>query len=479
MKIAIVTPKWTGTLGRYDFLAQVMVVHYPLNVAILAKYMEKNGNHVDIIDAQVENMSNSQVVDYLFQKKYDVIGYSITSPLYSLAIDIAAKIKLVLPKVIQIAGGAHINVLQKEAYQHCFDYLVFGEAEETIVELLRYIHEKSDINIEDIKGIIYKNKEDVVIQNESRPPVENLDTIEFQAAHLMNLPKYVVCEGVGKPSKNYISIMASRGCPYKCVFCAEPLNARKLRFRSAENIANEMEYHFKKSGVQHFFFVDSSLTLNREQIMQLSQILIDRNFPITWSGWTRVNLVDEDLFTLMKKSGFIVVSLGIESGDPRILKIIKKGITLEQIQNAFAIMNKLNIEAFCSAMIGLPGETRESVWRTVKFIRKTKGILYATLSMATPYPGTEMYEWLMQGKHGMKLLDPNLHLRSRWDDCSFSVNDLTPKDLIRLQRIGLFWIHFTPKRILFIIKMLGFKNVVRAFIEFIGLNRLINKRTRN
>lgn len=475
MKIALVVPKWTDTLGRYDFLAQLMVVHYPLNVAILAKYAEMNGNEVVIIDAQIEQLSNMEVAQKLITEGFEVVGYSATSPLYDSAAEIASIVKKANNSIVHIAGGAHINFLQKDSYNEGFDYLVFGEAEETIVELLSYVKGENKNSLDSIKGVIYKNREGKIVQNEPRAIIKDIDSIEFQAAHLMNLPAYKICEGVNKKSERYISMMASRGCPYKCVFCAEPLNSRKLRFRSAENIADEMEFHYRKSGVTHFFFVDSCLTLKRKQIMSLCEILIQKRLPVTWSGWTRVDLVDAELFAKMKEAGFVVVSLGIESGDPDVLRIIKKGITIEQIRNAFEVMRKLKIEAFCSAMIGLPGDTRESIWRTIKFIRSLPGVLYSTISMATPYPGTEMQKWVIEGRYGMKLLQAGSRSRSRWDDCSFSVNDMQPKDLIRLQRIGLFWIHFTPKRILFILRMLGFSNALKAGLNFIGLSRLIKR----
>lgn len=475
MKIALIVPKWTDTLGRYDFLAQLMVVHYPLNVAIVAKYMEKGGNEVEIIDAQIEQLSNSEVAHIIINKGFEVVGYSVTSPLYDAAVEISSMVRKAGCNAVHIAGGAHINFLQKEAYNDNFDYLVFGEAEETVVELLSFIKGENKNLLDSIMGVIYKNREGEIVQNDPRPIIKDIDSIEFQAAHLMNLPAYKICEGVNKKSERYISMMASRGCPYKCVFCAEPLNSRKLRFRSAENIADEIEFHYRNSGVTHFFFVDSCLTLKRKQVMQLCEILIQKRLPVTWSGWTRVDLVDEELFAKMKEAGFIVVSLGIESGDPEVLKIIKKGITIEQIRDAFEVMRKLKIEAFCSAMIGLPGDTRESIWRTIKFIRNLPGVLYSTISMATPYPGTEMQKWVIEGRYGMKLLQAGSKSRSRWDDCSFSVNDMQPRDLIRLQRIGLFWIHFTPRRILFILRMLGFSNAMKAFFNFIGLSRLIKR----
>ncbi|MEW5758309.1 MAG: radical SAM protein [Candidatus Omnitrophota bacterium] len=470
MRVALVVPKWTNTLGRFDFLAQLMVVHYPLNVAILAKYIEKYGNEVEIIDGQAEQLSNSEITNMILKKGFDLVGYSVTSPLYNSVLEIASNIKRDKPNIKQIIGGAHINVLQKDAYNDCFDFLVFGEAEETIVELLDYLNNRSFLTVDTIEGIIYKNKSGDIVQNKPRKPINNLDEIEFQAAHLVNLGKYSLYEGANKKSKGYVSIMASRGCPYKCAFCAEPLNNRGVRFRSPENIVKEMDFHFSTLNVRHFFFVDSCLTLNRDQILRLCNLLSEKKLPITWSGWTRVNLVDEELLFKMKKTGFIVMSMGVESADPQILKNIKKDITVQQIKNAFMLAKKLKIESFCSAMIGLPGETRISAWKTIKFIRNTPEISYSTFSIATPYPGTEMNNWLLDEKFGMKFLDRDNSSKSRWGYSAFKVNDLEPKDLVTLQRWGLFWIHFTPQRIIYIYKMLGFKNFIKLILNFFRLS---------
>ncbi|MDP3789638.1 MAG: radical SAM protein, partial [Candidatus Omnitrophota bacterium] len=172
-----------------------------------------------------------------------------------------------------------------------------------------------------------------------------------------------------------------------------------------------------------------------------------RNLKITFEGSTRANLFDEELAERLTNSGLIRLSFGLESADPKILKIIKKEVPLEDYIKANRLTNKYGIETINSVMLGLPGEDRKSIEKTIAFLRKTKEIQHATYGIAMPYPGTEFYEMAKKGEYGLKLHTEDFSQYQRYGSAVLTVNDMSPEDLIRLQKIGLLRIYLTPQRI--------------------------------
>ncbi|MDD5679971.1 MAG: radical SAM protein, partial [Candidatus Omnitrophica bacterium] len=314
-------------------------------------------------------------------------------------------------------------------------------------------------------GFLYR-EDGKTIETAPGKYIEDLDSLQFPAMHLIKHDRYVMTFAKFR-KRRYLPIMATRGCPFKCVFCSEPLTNPHVRFRSPKNIVDEMEKMVREIGVTHFFFMDSNLTLKRAQTEGVCNEILKRGLKVTFEGWTRANLVDKDILSLLRKAGLIRISYGIESGDPEILKIIRKEVKLSDMLKAFKMTDELGIEPACSVMLGLPGETRESVERTINFVRKIPQILYSNFSIANPYPGSEMYEWALSGKHGIRLIIRDFSGYRRYDNSPISVNDLGPDDLVRLQKIGLLKIHFTPKRILAALRMIGPVDGARIFLNLI------------
>ncbi|MFH1045749.1 MAG: radical SAM protein [Candidatus Omnitrophota bacterium] len=464
MKAVLINPSWTQSLGRFAELARQRTYSPPLGICYVAAVAEQRGHQVQIIDAEAERLIDPlAIVERLNQIDPDIIGITATSPVFPRALLLAGVLKdhFTVPLVI---GGSHINVSGQAAFADCFDYAVYGDGEYAFSELMQTLEGNGELA--QVPGLIFR-RGGMVQVNPQYPTLENVDELPFPAIHLLKNELYSLRFASRKPQR-YTSIMAMRGCPFKCVFCSEPLTSKGLRMRSAINIVDEIERDFRELGIEHFTFVDSNITLSRKQAIDLSREIKKRNIAITWEGWTRANLVDEEMLREMKASGFVRISFGIESGDPRILKIIKKEVALEDMRRAFKLARKLKIEALCSAMIGLPGETRESIDKTISFIRNTPEIEYSNLSIAVPYPGTEMYEMARRQEHGLKLLSEDLTRFNRYDGAVISVNDLLPQDLVRLQKIGLLKIHFTPARIVKSIKLVKFNTLLVLGFSFLG-----------
>ncbi|MBF0318584.1 MAG: radical SAM protein [Nitrospirae bacterium] len=464
MNILFVCPTWTDDLGVFSRLARKRNSQPPLGILYLASVAHKRGHHVDVIDADVEDFTLKSLANHVVKKNYDVVGITSTSPIFHKAVALAKEIKDRNGTATVLIGGEHMNIFKKEAFYDCFDFGFFGESDYTFDTFLSIIEKNSD-DFTGMKGFIYR-KNGNVIETEPSEKIKNLDELALPSMHLLKLDKYVMSFAKFR-KRLYLPIMASRGCPFKCVYCSEPLTNPVIRFRSPENIVDEMEKWKQELNISHFFFMDSNLTLKRPQIEGICEEIIRRNLNITFEGWTRANLIDKEILLLMKRAGLIRISYGLESGDPRVLKIIRKEVSHEDMLTAFRLTEEAGIEPACSVMLGLPGDTRESVERTIEFVRKIPQILYSNFSIANPYPGTEMFKWSQDGTHGIKLLIKDFSEYRRYDHSPISVNDLGPDDLVRLQKIGLLKIHFTPKRILAAIKMVGLRESLSMFLNFL------------
>ena len=468
MNIVFVSPTWTDDLGVFSKIAKKRNSQPPLGILYLAGVAEKRGHNVQVIDADVEDYTVDTLTHYLSHRNFDMVGITVTSPIYHKSVHLARKLKTggFMPPIL--VGGEHIYIFKKDEFPDCFDYGLFGESDYTFDKFLGIL-ESGQKDFKDLTGFIYREN-DTIVENEASERISELDKLGLPAMHLLKLQHYVMSFAKFK-SRRYLPIMATRGCPFKCAFCSEPLTNPYVRFRSPKHIVNEIEKWVKELSVTHFFFMDSNLTLKRSQVHGLCEEILNRKLKITFEGWTRANLVDEEILRLLKKAGLIRMSYGIESGDPKVLKIIRKEVSHEDMLNAFKMTEELGIEPACSVMLGLPGDTKKSVERTIRFVSKIPQILYANFSIANPYPGTEMYGWSLSGKHGMRLLIDDFSQYRRYDYSPVEVNDLTPEDLIRIQQSGLLRMHLTPKRILAAIKMLGFAQLLPLVIKLI-LRRL-------
>ncbi|MEW6530025.1 MAG: radical SAM protein [Thermodesulfobacteriota bacterium] len=465
MKIALVCPSWTDDLGIFTKIAKRRNSQPPLGILYLAAVAEKLGHSVALIDADVEDHTLESLIAHLLDGGYDLLGITATSPIFHKAVALAQGLKGRGFKPPIVIGGEHINIFKSAAFFPCFDYAFYGESDLSFAEFLQTL-EREPRQFSGIRGMIFRDNEQVV-ENPPTERIKNLDELCLPAMHLLRRDRYIMTFAKFK-SRVYLPIMATRGCPFKCAFCSEPLTNPYVRFRSAKNIVDEIEKWVNELNITHFFFMDSNLTLNKNQVQKVCQEILDRKLKITFEGWTRANLVNREILTLLKSAGLIRMSYGIESGDPEVLKIIRKEVSHEDMLNAFAMTEELGIEPACSVMLGLPGDTRRSVERTIEFVRKIPQILYSNFSIANPYPGTQLYDWAREGKHGLRLEIRDFSDYRRYDHSPISVNDLSQKDLVRMQRVGLLRIHLTPKRIWAAIRMVGFAEMLAVGLRLLG-----------
>lgn len=453
MRILFIYPPWAQIYGRYESARRVHGFDPPLGLCALAAFMKVHGYKAKIIDMDAEGKSIGDIIQEISQYSPDVIGISATSPVFPMAKLTASKIKekFNIPIII---GGVHVTVVPEEVMREekSFDYGIIGEGEITLLELVETLA-KGD-SIDRIKGLIYRNGENV-LKTEPRPYIQDLDSLPIPDRTLLNLGRYTFSipkKGTGRTTL----MMTNRGCPFQCVFCsARTMWGTRVRWRSVGKVLQEIEHIVNELQIKYINFADDTLTLNRSRMIEICKGILERNIQFNWEGMTRANTVDEELLKLMKKAGLVRLSFGIESGDPEILRKIKKGVTVEEVKRTYKIAYKLGIETRGSVMIGHPYETKRTAMKTLWFIRNLKECMQAYVNITTPFPGTELYEMVLKGEGGTRLLTKDLSQYKRYGNPVMEVNDLTKKDLIRLQRLGFIMFFLTFRRIIYNLRRAG------------------------
>lgn len=457
MKITFVYIAFNELLGTYSKLARAHSLLPPLGVIQLASWLRRAGHEVRVVDTQVFVGGVDELVADILQDSPGAVGISSLTPNFHLARDLAQRLKRARPGLPTLIGGVHFTLSSNSEFYPEFEYGVRGEGELAVTELLKRLESGADVS--DIPGLTYR-KDGKPVSNPQEFGLRELDEIPYPNWAFLPMQYYRMTLPDGRTAQS-ASIATARGCPYVCAFCAEPkLFGKRYKVHSAKRMADELEHVRDSYGIRHFFFFDSTLTLRAKLLAEMCEEIIRRGMGITFEGYTRVDRVDEDLFVLMKKAGLVRISLGIESADQEVLRLIRKKIDLDNVRRAFAIMRKLDIEAQSFAMIGNPGDTPETIRETVRFIRSVDDIAFSNLSIAVPYPGTELYEMAANGEHGMKLLSHDYRQYNRYERGVLEVNGMGPEELGRLQKKYLIYMNLTPRRILTLVNRFGFWNLL-------------------
>lgn len=312
----------------------------------------------------------------------DVIGTTAVTMNYKKAARILQTAKQINPEIITLFGGPHVSFDIENTLNNYpeVDIILRGEAETTLLELVPSINDKK--KWPDIKGLAFRSGSEIII-TEERGFIQNLDSLPVPSRHLLPMSRY---QALGYP----VSIITSRGCPNKCIFClGRKMVGFKVRHRSPELVVDEIE-DILSYGFEIINIADDLFTANKSRVRKFCNEIEKRGLKFRWSVFARVNTVDEEILALMKKAGCHSISFGIESGNPEMLKRVKKNITLDQARNAVKACRKTGIASHASFMAGLPGETPETLIDSEKF-SKELGIEYG-YHFLSPFPGTNVRE---------------------------------------------------------------------------------------
>ena len=363
---------------------------FPIGLATIGGVLRDAGFHITFLDPENQNMTTKDVVVKIENEKPAVVGVSCVSANFSLASEYLKGAKHA--GSLTILGGNHASaedpktLLQKNQF---IDFVLFGEADYTVLELCNFL-EAGRTDYENIAGLAYR-KEGVACVNAKRAFIDNIDEIPQPVWDLVDMNKYSVSNFIWR-GKGAVPLMTSRGCPTFCIFCAtSQVNGRRFRAQSAERIVSDIEHLIKTYNTKYIVFVDDIFTINKERIRRFCELMIEKNIKINWFCLARVNTVDKDLLSIMKKAGCNWIEYGVETGDEQIMKTLRKGITIQQAVDSFKMTKDAGIKVFGTFMFGHPGETKETIEKTIQLAIGLNPDL-AQFSVVSPLPGTELWE---------------------------------------------------------------------------------------
>lgn len=373
----------------------------PIGLACLASMLIRNGyKEVEIVDSLAEGEQQKTMYSEKFDEyglydnqlkekieKYspDIVGIGCTfSCRYPLSVKIANIVKSIDKSITTVMGGIHPSTDSEGALKHkAVDCIVYGEGEKTFLELVNCLRDRK--SLEHIKGIGYKHNGEICV-NPSREYIDDLDSLPFPARYLLPFKKYI------KYNRN--SVFATRGCPYSCVFCSmQTVMGHKFRRRSSKNFVDEIEAVKKDYKTDFFSFDDDNLTLSPSFTREFCSEIIERKLRIHWNvpNGVNINSLSFENLKLMKKAGCYSLCLAIESADPKILKLMRKNVSLEKVKDITRWCRELKIFTLGFFLIGIPGETVQSIERTIEFALSIP-IDATNISIVTPFPGTQFYK---------------------------------------------------------------------------------------
>ena len=387
MKVLLVYPPAENmvTTNVPSFVEEEKGFYPPLGLMYVAAYAERNTEHnIEILDTQVERMNYAMIEHEIERKKPDIIGIQAMTFTLIDVILTAKIVKRVDEEIKVVLGGPHVNIYPDETISIPeIDYMVLGEGEVPFTELIQNLEDIK--KLKEIKGLVFKEGERIV-NTGSRELIDNLDTIPFPARHLTPYKKYYSLLAKRTP---VTTMMTSRGCPYKCLFCDRPHLGKKFRARSAGNVVDEMEECVDR-GIKEFFLYDDTFSIEKQRAFDICNEILNRGLDIGWDIRTRVDNVNKELLEKLKEAGCERIHYGVESGNPEILKVLRKGITVEQARRAFKMTKEVGITTLAYFMIGSPRETKSQVLETIEFAKKLNPN-FVHFSITTPFQATPLY----------------------------------------------------------------------------------------
>ena len=382
MRILLINPPWVIGRSIWQNIAAVMP---PLGLAQMAACLRRSGHQVAILDAHAERVDLGQFAGRVEQLgQFDLVGITATTALIHNALELARMTRRTLPTAKIVLGGVHPTVLPEEVLaETAVDLVVRGEGELTIQEIA------DGKCIEQIDGVSFRSGGGVK-HNPDRELIEDLDSLPMPAYDLLPMDRYHPAVGAAKrlPAA---SMLATRGCPGRCTFCYR-LFGSKLRSRSGLKIAQEVKHLQDNYGVREVCFYDDTFTAFKGELRRFCESLSVLNIDLTWSCFSRVDTVDEDLLVTMARAGCHQIMFGIESANEQVLQNIGKSADTAKAARAVRLTRKVGIDVRATFMLGNPGETEETMKETLAFAMRL-GPEIALFNITTPFPGTEMFDW--------------------------------------------------------------------------------------
>ena len=357
-------------------------VSEPLQLLYLATFIKQNGFNVKISDEQAGDDVFSDIKNF----SPDYIGVTATTPLANRAYEILRKVKND-NNITSIIGGVHATVMPNEAKKYA-DIVVVGEGEESLLNIL-------EKNIK--RGVIEK------------PLKKSIDSYPFPERDFINQDFYSKAKDrLGDvvshlyflpPNTKVATVLTSRGCPRRCIFCHNSWRFTPLRSNSSKRVIEELEYLIKNYGIKAIFFMDDNFLVNKKRIFEVCSLIKKKNLDFIWGCNASAHFINDEVLSRIKKAGCREIVFGFESGSQKILNLLGKGTSVEMNEKALRLCKKYNFDVTTSFMVGNPQETEEDIKLTQKFIRDNINYIdMYGVNITTPYPGTKLWDDCVKSK---------------------------------------------------------------------------------
>ncbi len=361
-----------------------------LGIGYIGSWLENHGYEVKITDPHTFDWNADKAAEEILKHQPKAVGVTATTNNRFKAINLIKKLKKKNPDLFIFVGGPHFAMTAENALKVVpeIDCVVKREGEISTKELLDEFQKSRDFN--KVRGIFYRNKQGKIIETPDQPFVEDINIFSLNW-DLFEIDKYQ--KNIEGTNVRGVGVVSSRGCPNRCAFCVNAAFRKGFfRLRDPVKFVDEVEFLKNKYGFKGFDFWDDTITVVKKHVIEICQEIIKRKLDIIWYARARVNTVDKEMLSLMREAGCIRISYGVESGSPRILKIIRKNITPKQAIVAAQISSDLGMKIVMNFMVNLPYETMEDLKMTVDLMKKLNRIknVVAAYGFSIIYPGTEM-----------------------------------------------------------------------------------------
>lgn len=367
----------------------------PLGLLYLGAVLEKEGHEVQIVPADVLELSWKQIRKHILDYRPDILGVTSTTENRFQSFKLIKLAKNAYPQALTILGGPHASMAAKDCLENIseLDIVAHSEAELTMIDLCQAISRGKDIdNLKNVSGISFRSQGKIVM-NPPQSPIMDLDNLPYPAFHLIPFEKYnFQFEVPGKGMLPAVNMMTSRGCPFDCNFCATPINwGRHVRMRSPENVIDEIELLIQKYSTKVFFFFDDTFNANPKRVERICDLILERQLEIFWKCDIRLDLIDKPLLEKMQRAGLFHLSFGLEAGSERIRnEIVNKKINIEDFHNVVQWCLDLGIIPNAFFIFSHPTETWEEAQETIKIIEQYQAKIEGSIAILHVYPGTPL-----------------------------------------------------------------------------------------
>lgn len=385
------------SMGGFGQLFPVGAIPFPpIDLIYLASYLVEKGFPVSTIESLAHELDKDGLVERIEgiceAEEAPLVVIRTSAPTLDLDLGIGHEIKTKVPNArLAVYGPVVPEVLSRIQRETAVDYIVKGDPDQTVEALIEGEAESG------ISGLVFRSGDDGWIENDAKPFIRELDTLPFPKWELLPFEKYRLPKSSTSSETAFLPIWSSRGCPIGCHYCPYPVGqGLAWRYRSAENVVDEIEHLVNDLGIEYVLFRDPMFSLNQKRVIRICDEITKRGISVKWRCETRIDFLKEETLRAMAAAGCDGVNFGVESSDVSIQEGVgRKPITPEQIASHFELCREVGIKTFGFFIIGLPGDTVETIFASMKFAVRIKPH-WVQFTAASPFIGTKLRDWAVE-----------------------------------------------------------------------------------